>query len=59
MSIHETPIREPDEIRRFCSRKLQAVQVSEHFQAILGGCDRAGAKFFGENRRSPATNGTQ
>ena len=29
-------IREPDEIRRDVARKLRAVQVSEHFQAILG-----------------------
>jgi hypothetical protein len=30
------PIREPDQIRRDCARKLRAVQVSDHFQAILG-----------------------
>jgi len=29
-------IREPDQIRQDCARKLRAVQVSEHFQAILG-----------------------
>lgn len=29
-------IREPDDIRQDCARKLRAVQVSEHFQAILG-----------------------
>ncbi len=29
-------IREPDQIRRDCARKLRAVQVSDHFQAILG-----------------------
>jgi hypothetical protein len=29
-------IREPDEVRGGCARKLRAVQVSEHFQAILG-----------------------
>jgi hypothetical protein len=29
-------IREPNEIRRGCARKLRAVQVSDHFQAILG-----------------------
>jgi hypothetical protein len=29
-------IRESEEIRRACARKLRAVQVSEHFQAILG-----------------------
>jgi hypothetical protein len=32
----DTPIREPDQIRRDCARKLQAVQISDHFQAILG-----------------------
>jgi hypothetical protein len=29
-------IREPDQIRRDCARKLRAVEVSDHFQAILG-----------------------
>jgi hypothetical protein len=29
-------IREPDQIRQDAARKLRAVQVSEHFQAILG-----------------------
>ncbi len=32
----DEPIREPEEIRRACARKLRVVQVSEHFQAILG-----------------------
>jgi len=32
----DLPIREPEEIRRDCARKLQAVEVSTHFQAILG-----------------------
>jgi hypothetical protein len=32
----EIPIREPDQIRRDCARKLRAVKVSDHFQAILG-----------------------
>ena len=32
----EPTIREPDQIRQDCARKLRAVQVSEHFQAILG-----------------------
>jgi hypothetical protein len=32
----DATIREPDQIRRDCARKLRAVQVSEHFQAILG-----------------------
>ena len=31
-----SPIREPDQIRQDCARKLRAVQVSDHFQAILG-----------------------
>jgi hypothetical protein len=29
-------IREPDEIRKDVARKLRPVQVSDHFQAILG-----------------------
>ena len=32
----DTPIREPEEIRQDCARKLKAIQVSDHFQAILG-----------------------
>jgi hypothetical protein len=32
----DTTIRELDQIRQDCARKLRAVQVSEHFQAILG-----------------------
>ena len=32
----EPTVREPDQIRQDCSRKLREVQVSEHFQAILG-----------------------
>jgi hypothetical protein len=36
MTSDDTPIREPDQIRRDCARKLQAVQVSDHFRAILG-----------------------
>jgi hypothetical protein len=31
----EPNIREPDEIRRDCARKLQPVRVSDHFRAIL------------------------
>jgi hypothetical protein len=34
--MSETSIREPDEIWRACSRKLRQVEVSRHFQAILG-----------------------
>ena len=36
MSDREASIREPDQIRQDCARKLHAVQVSDHFQAILG-----------------------
>ena len=32
----DTPIRDPDQIRKDCARKLQGVEVSDHFQAILG-----------------------
>ena len=32
----DSPIREPDQIRQDAARKLRAVQVSEHFQAIVG-----------------------
>ena len=32
----EPTIREPWQIRRDCARKLRGVQVSAHFQAILG-----------------------
>src|SRR5471030_1716329 len=31
-----TDIREPEQIRQDAARKLRAVQISEHFQAILG-----------------------
>jgi hypothetical protein len=33
---HDTPIREPDQIRQDSAHKLRAVKVSDHFQAILG-----------------------
>ena len=36
MTNDDPPIREPDEIRQGCSKKLKAIQVSDHFQAILG-----------------------
>jgi hypothetical protein len=36
MTSDDTPIREPDKIRQDCARKLRAVKVSDHFQAILG-----------------------
>ena len=29
-------LREPDQIRRDCARKLWPVQVSDHFRAVLG-----------------------
>jgi len=32
----DTPIREPDQIREDCARKLRAVLISDHFQAIQG-----------------------
>ena len=32
----EPIIREPEAIRRDCASKLRSVQVSDHFQAILG-----------------------
>jgi hypothetical protein len=45
-TITEPTIREPEEIRRDCARKLRAVQVSDHFQAIFG-C------LLGEDRTMP------
>jgi hypothetical protein len=36
MTADDSTIREPDQIRQDCARKLRAVQVSGHFQAILG-----------------------
>ena len=36
MNSDDHPIREPDQIRLDCARKLQAVQVSDHFRSILG-----------------------
>lgn len=36
MTPDDLPIREPDQIRQDCARKLRAVQVSDQFQAILG-----------------------
>jgi hypothetical protein len=32
----DSPIREPDQIRQDCARKLLAVQLTDHFQATLG-----------------------
>jgi len=39
-------MREPEEIRRDCARKLEAVEISDHFRAILG-C------LIGENWTAP------
>lgn len=36
MTSEDSPIRQPDQIRQDCARKLLAVKVSDHFQAILG-----------------------
>src|SRR6476660_2241845 len=36
MHMTDSNIREPDRIRQDAARKLRAVKVSEHFQAILG-----------------------
>ena len=36
MTTPEMPIREPEDLRRGCAEKLRSVEVSEHFQAILG-----------------------
>src|SRR5262245_40653371 len=34
--MSEPTIREPEDIRRDCARKLRSVNVSDHFQASLG-----------------------
>lgn len=36
MTSDDRTIRDPEQIRQDCARKLRAVEVSEHFQAILG-----------------------
>ena len=36
MQPDDIQIREPDQIRQNCARKIRAVKVSDHFQAILG-----------------------
>lgn len=36
MSPDDTPIRGLDLIRKGCARKLRAIKVSDHFQAVLG-----------------------
>jgi hypothetical protein len=35
-NMGEQAIREPDQIRQDCARKLRQVQISDHFRAILG-----------------------
>src|SRR4051794_22867108 len=35
-AVNEPVIREPEQIRRDCARKLGPVEVSDHFRAILG-----------------------
>lgn len=42
----EPTIREPDQIRQGCARKLAEVEISDHFRAILG-C------LLGENWTTP------
>ena len=39
MTSDDIPIRDPDENGHVCARKLRAVQVSTHFQAILASPD--------------------
>jgi hypothetical protein len=34
--MNDIPICDPDHIRQASARKLRAVQVSDHFQAIMG-----------------------
>jgi len=46
MTSENDPIRDPDQIRQDCTRKLRTVQVSAHFQGILG-C------LFGEDWTTP------
>jgi hypothetical protein len=36
LTMLDTPIREPDQIRSDCAGKLRMVEVSDHFRAILG-----------------------
>ena len=38
MTSDDTPIREPDQIRQDCARKLRAVQVSDHFRRFSDAC---------------------
>ncbi|MDT5353695.1 MAG: hypothetical protein QOJ56_2227 [Mycobacterium sp.] len=44
--------------RKNCWGNAQLLAV-DHPELTYVGCNRAGAKFFGGNRRSSATNGTQ
>src|SRR3954469_12853963 len=36
MTTPERPMREPEDLRRGCAEKLRSVEVSPHFEAILG-----------------------
>lgn len=36
MTSDDLPIRDPNRIRQDCANKIHTVQVSDHFQAILG-----------------------
>ena len=36
MTTDDAPIRDPEQVRRDCARKLREVQVSDHFRATLG-----------------------
>jgi hypothetical protein len=36
MQHNDYPIRDPDQICQDCASKLRVVQISDHFQAILG-----------------------
>jgi hypothetical protein len=36
LTMTDTPIREPDQIREDCAQKLRVVEFSTHYQAILG-----------------------
>src|ERR1700692_4916380 len=36
MTPNDLPIREPDQMRQSCAKKLKAVQISDHVLAILG-----------------------
>ena len=46
MTLNDSSIREPDQIRQDAARKLREVEISDHFRAILG-C------LLGENWTTP------